>query len=62
MMQCTALRAKPWNMETKGMVRRVIVFDQVKKFLDGNLVLDIADLQIPKGSIYGLIGANGAGK
>lgn len=62
MMQCTALRAKPWNMETKGMVRRVIVFDQVKKFLGGNLVLDIADLQIPKGSIYGLIGANGAGK
>ncbi len=61
-MQCTALRAKPWNMETKGMVRRVIVFDQVKKFLDGNLVLDISDLQIPKGSIYGLIGANGAGK
>lgn len=40
----------------------MIVFDNVKKVLEGKTILDIPDLQIPQGSIYGLIGANGAGK
>ncbi len=40
----------------------MIRFEQVKKVLSGKTVLDIADLTIPSGSIYGLIGANGAGK
>lgn len=40
----------------------MIVFDQVKKLLDKKIVLDIEKLEIPTGSIYGMIGANGAGK
>ena len=40
----------------------MITFDHVKKVLNGRTILDISDLSIPKGSIYGLIGANGAGK
>ena len=40
----------------------MIIFDQVKKHLDGKQILKLDHLQIPKGSIYGLIGANGAGK
>lgn len=40
----------------------MIVFDNVKKLLDGKTVLDLKELTIPKGALYGLIGANGAGK
>lgn len=40
----------------------MIVFDHVKKILDGKTVLDLKELTIPKGALYGLIGANGAGK
>ncbi len=40
----------------------MIVFDNVKKILDGKTVLDLKELTIPKGALYGLIGANGAGK
>ena len=40
----------------------MIVFDRVKKIMGGKTVLDLAELQIPKGALYGLIGANGAGK
>ena len=40
----------------------MIIFDHTKKVLNGKTILNIASLSIPKGSIYGLIGANGAGK
>ena len=40
----------------------MIVFDNVKKRLNGKQILKLEHLQIPKGSVYGLIGANGAGK
>ena len=46
---------------SKGM-QKMIVFDNVKKLLDGKTVLDLKELTIPKGALYGLIGANGAGK
>lgn len=32
----------------------MIVFDNVKKLLDGKTVLDLKELTIPKGALYGI--------
>ncbi len=32
------------------------------KLIDGNIILDNIDMNVPTGSIYGLVGTNGAGK
>ncbi len=40
----------------------MIEFKNLSKSIDGNLILDSIDLQIKKGSVFGLLGSNGAGK
>lgn len=40
----------------------MIVFDHIKKEMGGKTILALDALTIPKGSLYGLVGANGAGK
>ncbi len=40
----------------------MIQIKDLKKSIDGNLILDIPELEIKKGSAFGLLGSNGAGK
>lgn len=40
----------------------MILVENLKKIYDGNLVLDLPNLQIPLGESFGLVGNNGAGK
>src|SRR5450631_3491845 len=40
----------------------VIVVDGLTKSYGGTLALDSLSLEVPRGSIFGLIGTNGAGK
>ena len=40
----------------------MIEFKNLSKSIDGNLILDSIDLQMTKGSVFGLLGSNGAGK
>ena len=39
-----------------------IVTDRLTKHYGGRRVVDSLDLRVPEGSVYGLLGRNGAGK
>lgn len=40
----------------------MLIVKELSKKIDNKLILDNISLNIPKGSIYGIIGENGAGK
>ena len=40
----------------------MIIVEQLSKNYNGTAVLNIAELEIPKGQSFGLVGNNGAGK
>ena len=40
----------------------VIVTDRLTKYYDGHCALDSLNLRVAQGTVYGLLGRNGAGK